>query len=109
MNHPQIWESKHLNLYLFPFSSFMIRKFFSIFGVLVCSSVFGQDPVTFTSLKSSGQIPEEFTQLTTSKIEAAQLENPNGLEKLNKKTRQQFYEMSNFGIADLLHSLFCMF
>jgi hypothetical protein len=82
----------------------MARTILSIFSIFLFSGIFGQDPVTFTSLKSKGQIPDEFTQLTKHKIEAAQQENPNGLENLNKKTRQQFYEMSNFGIADLLHS-----
>lgn len=54
---------------------------------------------SYTGLKSKGAIPDDFTTLTTQKVEAAK-EQMEGKDKAKSK----FYEVSNFGVDKLLQS-----
>jgi hypothetical protein len=56
----------------------------------------------YTGLKSKGEIPDDFTTLTLKKIEEAQAASNTGKKK--DKTKSKFYEISNFGVDELLQS-----
>ena len=77
--------------------------FIALSTILIASTVFSQES-TYQGLKSKGEIPDEFTKSTLQKIEESKAEGKQGLEKVNRKTKDQFYEMSNFGIAEMLQS-----
>ncbi|MFT6802942.1 MAG: hypothetical protein ACJA2N_002133 [Salibacteraceae bacterium] len=57
----------------------------------------------YTGLKSKGEIPDDFTKLTLEKIKDAQLEIEQDSRR-SKKEKAKFYEMSNFGVDELLQS-----
>ncbi len=82
-----------------------MKKLLIALTILLNSVIlFSQDLTKYTGLKSKGEIPEEFTKLTTEKIAEAKAQDEHGLEKLNKKTKTSFYEMANFGIDEMLQS-----
>lgn len=82
-----------------------MKNFLTALLVLVAFSLTTKAQTTkYQGLKSKGQIPEEFTKLTTQKIEDAKNQDTDGLERVNNKTKNKFYEMSNFGIDELLQS-----
>jgi Zn-dependent protease with chaperone function len=57
----------------------------------------------YTGLKSKGAIPDDFTKLTLQKIEEAKKESEE-TNRITRKTKSKFYEISNFGVDQLLQS-----
>ena len=64
----------------------------------VSSHLYSQE-IEYNGLKSKGNIPDDFTVLTSKKIEQA----TQGTSKKDK-TKSKFYEVSNFGVDQILQS-----
>ena len=65
-----------------------MKNFLTALLVLVAFSLTTKAQTTkYQGLKSKGQIPEEFTKLTTQKIEDAKNQDTDGLERVNNKTK----------------------
>ena len=77
---------------ILPFFIFLLVTFFAV-----------SQSSTYTGLKSRGEIPEDFTKVTLDKIKDAKSNNQK--ETLgSRKEKSKFYEMSNFGVDQLLQS-----
>ncbi len=57
----------------------------------------------YTGLKSKGAIPDDFTKLTLQKIEEAKKASEEN-NRATQKAKSKFYEVSNFGVDQLLQS-----
>ncbi|MGB0391224.1 MAG: M48 family metallopeptidase [Salibacteraceae bacterium] len=80
----------------------MTKYFFTLIFLVLTISLFSQSN-EYTGLKSRGTIPEDFTKLTLEKIKDAQLQAQQEKTR-SKKEQEKFYEMSNFGVDQLLQS-----
>ncbi len=80
----------------------MSKLLFSFLLVSISFFAFSQDH-SYEGIKSKGTIPEDFTKFTLDKIKEAQ-EQALYATKSNRKARSEFYEISNFGVDQLLQS-----
>ncbi len=76
-----------------------MKKFSFLILITLCSLISIAQNQNYYGLKSKGDIPDDFTTLTIQKVEAAkqQIEGKD-------KTRSKFYEVTNFGVDNLLQS-----
>jgi len=79
-----------------------MRYILSIFICFALLTTLNAQNNKYTGLKSKGEIPDDFTKLTLKKIEEAQAAATSGRKK--DKTKSKFYEISNFGVDELLQS-----
>lgn len=81
----------------------MKNIYFLLCFLFIASTSYSQETI-YRGLKSKGDIPDEFTNLTSNKIDKAKSDDKKGLENVNRKAQNKFYEMTNFGIDQLLQS-----
>lgn len=78
-----------------------MTRYFALIAIIFFPFLsIAQEPTNYIGLKSRGEIPEDFTKFTLQKIEEAKAEHSNS----GDKTKDEFYEMSNFSIDQLLQS-----
>ena len=81
-----------------------MKNIYLLLSVILIAQISFSQESNYQGLKSQGEIPAEFTDHISKKIEDAKAESESGLEKVNRKTKNKFYEMSNFGISQMLQS-----
>lgn len=80
-----------------------MTKILSSILILLLPFVAYSQTEKYTGLKSKGEIPEDFTKLTLDKIQEAQQTTEQDSRQMRKE-KSKFYEMSNFGVDQLLQS-----
>lgn len=75
-----------------------------ILSIITCQVAFSQQVTEYKSLQSEGNMPQDFTTLSSEKYASQKNDINQNEERFDKKAKENFYLQSNFQLHDLLYS-----